>query len=308
MSPRVSKVQAAAYYRRRAESTGRRDPDRAAGFLRTAVMLEDELHAAGSCRNCGRPLENPVSRRRGFGNDCYRDPAVRARFGIEADDRSGSGYSGLQPETPANPKKDGIDMAPDTNTAADVKSAGADKPALHDNCPKCGFKFPKPQAECRSAQACKRRQEGGGRTTPAGTRPRGDARKAGAVAKVTDLNARLQAARDAKAAKAGGAVAETTDDVRPSEAAMAALEVDEAKPRKVHLTSPSMEAFVDGVLPGDAGLRSGRAGHWLLIQPGEGVQVVALFDAANKAAPKGPAARTAFTVFQRVVEALDVTA
>lgn len=97
---------------------------------------------------------------------------------------------------------------------------------LVDTCPDCGFAFPKPQVRCRSAVACKRRQ---------------DARTA-------------QPAVDAAL------------DTEPADA---------AAPLKVKLTSATQEALVDEFLPGDGRLRSGRAGHWLVIHQDEAVAVSA---------------------------------
>lgn len=330
----------AAYYRRRADELDHLHPERAQEYRVMAAELEATLVASHACRACGRPLEDPESQRRGVGPDCWEKPDVRARF--EGDLLDDHGYTAVSPgRLPGQPQGGNTVMT----TATAATEGPQARPQLHDSCPKCGFKFPKPQTGCRSKSACERRQAGGGatgsgRTTPRGTQPRGEGRTARAQARVEGVNRRLREAREAKAVEglAGGATivvlrpepseanpeAEATDTEKATnllgaivdvlggadpEATADALVAESGpapvtgKPVRVQLTSASMEEFVDAVMGGETGLRSGRAGHWLVIQEGERDAVLDAFRAAHQKAPKGPKARTAYTVVTRIVNA-----
>lgn len=312
----------AAYYRRRATAEAARGAD-PTYYAAQAALLEEALHATGRCRECGAPLYDRLSVARGYGPDCWQKPSVQDRLKERTDvDES---YSAVQPAGSPATTKEIIVMATDTNpTTPGPVLAG--KPALHDNCPKCGFPFPRPQAVCNSATACARRQlKAQGKESPRaqapGTKPavKGKGKKGGALGTVADLNVKLAERKAAKAAP----VTVVTDDsgyaqapvdeapvadeapavdgevhfARPEDAPVIADEAPAGDTVKVHLTSASMEAFIDGLFAGD--LRTGRAGHWLVIHRSESGAVLArLSDAVEGAA--GPAKRTAITVLDRV--------
>ncbi len=158
---------------------------------------------------------------------------------------------------------------------------------LHDNCPACGFRFPRPQARCKSTSACEKRQ--------------------------TKRDAPEEAAKPA---------AEAVDDVildRPSEltdeekAHLATIEqalADAPAPLRVKLNTGPQGALVDELFKWKRGddQGTGRRGAWLVVQIDDVEHVRAtLFAAANGElgldARKIQTAGAIYNRFQQAVEA-----
>lgn len=66
--PRATARSAAAYRRRAARA---RTEELRNEYERYAEVLENTLAAAHRCKRCGRQLENAVSIKRGYGNECF---------------------------------------------------------------------------------------------------------------------------------------------------------------------------------------------------------------------------------------------
>ncbi len=109
-----------------------------------------------------------------------------------------------------------------------------------DNCPSCGFHFPRPQARCKSQTACDKR-----------------------TAKLLADRAKTEAV-PADVAIAAIAAGEVDEPI-----------VAEAKPVKVEIVTAPQRALVE--MMSWTGLRSGKAGRWLLVFPHEIEEVRSLF-------------------------------
>lgn len=185
-------------------------------------------------------------------------------------------------------------------STATAQSAAKAAPELHDACPLCGYAFKTPQPKCNVDKACKRRQAS--RDGVAAAAERGDT----ATVQSADEVARRREShrKNSTPPVVDQGVTEPTTDTPVT---------------KVQLGTPAQERMVDVLLAGpDTGLRSGRAGHWLVIAAGEDETVVKAFqdalDLADGMVTEGTPAqlqaarqgrRTAETILGRIHAALN---